>query len=103
MAENQAAAPAQGAPQRAMAPGGPAVQEEKAGKKKKKRISGKAVAAIIIIGLIAAAVVCYYFNFFGLRNIVIEFFIKQDTTYQDTLAEYKQAGKKHSFLEKFEK
>lgn len=66
--------------------------------RKKKRISGKAVAAILIVILVAGAFACYYFNLFGVKTKVIDFFKAQDPTYQTTIDEYNK--KKNEYEQK---
>lgn len=62
--------------------GEPGEQEEKV----RKRPKGKLILAIIIISLIGAAGAFYYFNLFEVKSKVINFFISQDTQYQDAIA-----------------
>lgn len=56
------------------------------GEKAPKGSKGKLILAIVIIGLIGAAGAFYYFNLFDVKTKVINFFISQDTQYEDAIA-----------------
>lgn len=56
----------------------------------KRRVSGKVVVVCILVGLIAFAGVSYYFNLFGVKTKVIEFFRSQDPEYQTVVANYEE-------------
>lgn len=56
----------------------------------KRKVSGKVVAICIIVGLIAFAGISYYFNLFGVKTKVIEFFRSEDPEYQTIVANYEE-------------
>lgn len=50
-------------------------------KKKKKKGLGKIIAILLILIIIGGAVLCYMMNYFGVKTMVVAFFITQDDQY----------------------
>ena len=60
-----------------------------------KRISGKTVAVYLVIGLAAFAALSYYFNFWGFKTKIVEFFRTQDAEYQTLVAGYEESKREY--------